>query len=107
MKYKIFLLKDAEEDLFEIYTYVAMHDTPNKAINLIDNIEATFNQLSEFPKRGHIPAELEMVSVYDYLEIRYKPYRIIYEIVESNVFIHCILDGRRDLPELLYERLLR
>jgi len=34
-------------------------------------------------------------------------YRIIYEVVESNVFVHCVLDGRRSLQELLEMRLLK
>jgi toxin ParE1/3/4 len=40
-------------------------------------------------------------------EIHFKPYRIIYQIVESDVYIHAVLDGRRDLQELLEIRLLR
>ena len=57
--------------------------------------------------RGHIPPELERVGVYEYREIYFKPYRIIYQIVESDVYIHCVLDSRRDLEDLLQERLLR
>ena len=32
---------------------------------------------------------------------------IIYQLIEKNVYIHCILDGRRDLEDLLRIRLLR
>jgi len=37
----------------------------------------------------------------------FKPYRIIYQIDDPNVFIHCILDGRPDMSTLLERRLLR
>ena len=42
-----------------------------------------------------------------YREVHFKPYRIIYEIVGRKVFIHCVLDGRRAVQELLERRLLR
>ena len=31
----------------------------------------------------------------------------IYQIEGQTVFVHCVLDGRRDLQELLERRLLR
>ena len=58
-------------------------------------------------KRGHVPPELDRMSVRDYLEIHYKPYRIIYQIFGNKVFIHCVLDGRRDMEDLLQRRLIR
>ena len=63
--------------------------------------------LADNPERGRIPPELERIGVYEYLEIHVKAYRIIYQIIDNDVFIHCILDGRRDLLELLEYRILR
>ena len=107
MKYRVFILKDAEQDILELYEYVALNDALSKAKKLIEKLEEKCKSLSEYANRGHIPPELDRVSIYNYLEIHYKPYRIIYQIIDKNVFIHCILDGRRDLTELLHERLLR
>ncbi len=56
---------------------------------------------------GNVPPELERISVTGFLEIHFRPYRIIYQVIENDLFIHCILDGRRDLQTLLQERLLR
>ena len=36
-----------------------------------------------------------------------KPYRIIYRIEEDTVTVLAVLDGRRDLEDLLLERLIR
>ncbi|MFW6131795.1 MAG: type II toxin-antitoxin system RelE/ParE family toxin, partial [Candidatus Aminicenantaceae bacterium] len=58
-------------------------------------------------QRGHVPPELERIGVYSYKEIHFKPYRIICEVSESIVYIHCVLDGRRSLQELLEKRILR
>jgi toxin ParE1/3/4 len=107
MKYKVFIIADAEEDLYEIYNFVAVHDSLEKAEKLLTKLEDTCNSLSTFLKRGHIPPELDRIGVLDYREIHYKPYRIIYQIIESGVYVHCVLDGRRNLQELLDKRLLR
>ncbi|MCG8343889.1 MAG: type II toxin-antitoxin system RelE/ParE family toxin, partial [Chlorobiales bacterium] len=57
--------------------------------------------------RGHCPPELERIHVREYREIHFKPYKIIYRMHEQKVFIYGVLDGRRNLQELLIERLIR
>ncbi len=42
-----------------------------------------------------------------YREIFFKPYRIIYRVVEDNVYVMVIADGRRDMRALLERRLLQ
>lgn len=107
MKYKVHIISDAEEDIVDIFTYVSLNDTEEKAKYLLDKLETTCLSLKEYPKRGHVPSELERIGVYNYREIHFKPYRIIYEIGEREVFVHSVLDGRRSLQELLERRLLR
>ena len=107
MKYKVYIISNAEEDVLDIYRHVSLHDTEEKAKYLLDKIENTCLSLEESPKRGHVPPELEQIGVYNYREVHFKPYRIIYEIGESEVFIHCVLDEKRSLQELLERRLLR
>ena len=53
------------------------------------------------------PAGVEKLSGQEKYRVRHGVYRIIYEISKKAVFIHCILDGRRDLQDLLERRLLR
>ena len=107
MIYEVLIISDAEEDIYEIYNYVATYDSVEKAKYLITKVKETCYSLSTFPNRGHIPPELERIGVFDYKEIHFKPYRIIYQIIESKVYVHCILDGRRDFQQLLQKRLLR
>lgn len=107
MKYKVFLISDAEEDIFDIYNYVRTHDSPGNAEILFENLQKTCLSLNSFAERGHIPPELERINVIGFLEIHFKPYRIIYQIHDKDVYIHCVLDGRRELQELLQQRLLR
>lgn len=107
MNYKIYIIADAEEDIISIYKYVAINDSVQKAEILLKSIEERISNLSELANRGHIPPELERVGVYEYREIHFKPYRIIYQIIDYNIYVHCVLDSRRELEDLLQERLLR
>jgi toxin ParE1/3/4 len=107
MTYKIFIVSYAEEDILEIFNYVANIDTPIKAYKLLSEVEKTIESLSDFPERGNYPPELERIGIFDFRGIRYKPYRILYRVIGTDVYIHCVLDGRRNLDELLENRLLR
>lgn len=107
MKYKVNLSFSAEEDLFEIYQYAFFNDSAEKAEKLYLKLYEKCIALQEYPTRGHIPSELLLIGIDDFLEITYKPYRIIYQVIDKAVFIHCILDGRRDMQKLLQERLMR
>ena len=79
----------------------------DEAKKLLKNLERTYANLEKLPERGHIPEELRGTGIKRFLEIHYKPYRIIYEIIDNIVYLHCVLDGRRNMQELLSNRLLR
>ena len=107
MKFSVLLVEDAGKDLWEIYLYVAQNDSVEKADRLLDNLERAILKLETTPKRGQFPPKLERIGVREYREIFFKPYRIIYQVIRSEVFVHCVLDGRRDLQDLLQRRVLR
>jgi len=54
-----------------------------------------------------VPPELERVGVFEFREVHFKPYRILDEVVGARVYVHAILDRRRDLQDLLARRVLR
>ena len=99
MRYEIHIDDVAFEDLYAIGRYVAER--------LLDNIQKAMASLETMPARGSYPPELQRLGIVDFREIFFKPYRIIYEIRAKSVFIHAVLDGRRDMQDLLQERLLR
>jgi toxin ParE1/3/4 len=86
---------------------VTLRDSAEKAAKLSQNIEQVILSLETSPLRGHYPPELERLGVREYREVFFKPYRILYEVAGGSVFIHCVLDGRRDLRDILQQRLLR
>ena len=59
------------------------------------------------PKRGRIVPELAAVGVHGCRELLPSPWRIIYRISEDMVYVLAVVDGRRNLGDLLLERFLR
>ena len=103
----VLLTNDAARDLEELHGYIARRDAPGKANRVLDRIEKALAGLSESPRRGVYPKELLALGIREYREIFFKPYRIVYRIVENKVYVLLIADGRRDMQTLLQRRLLQ
>ena len=107
MKYQIHLTGDVEQDILELFDFISNSDSGEKAYYVYKNIKDKCFSLEYFPDKGHFPPELERIGITEYREIHFKLFRIIYQVSGNNVFIYCVLDGRRDLQELLERRLIR
>ena len=106
-KYQVIITSEAEEDILDIYDYIAKKDTLQNAEYVLDNLESLILSLEESPERGHYPPELSIQGIKEFKEIIFKPYRAIYEIIGSKVIVHLCVDGRRDMKALLERRLIR
>ncbi|MEW8357377.1 MAG: type II toxin-antitoxin system RelE/ParE family toxin [Candidatus Thiodiazotropha sp.] len=106
-RHRVRVSEEAEQDLIDIYRYVAIHDSVEKAAYLLEQLEPLFSSLAELPMRSHIPPELDRIGVTNYREVHFKPYRVIYEVIGQDVFVHCIQNERRDMQSLLERRLVR
>lgn len=106
MRYEVILTEDANFDLEEIYNYIAIHDAPSKANFVLDSMEDAIKTLTTFPERGSYPGELLDLGIREYRQIFFKPYRVIYRIIGSIVYVQLISDGRREMVSLLARRLL-
>jgi toxin ParE1/3/4 len=106
MTYSVIMLPEARDDLIEIFRYVAGHDSVSKADVLLNRLEEKCNSLHTAPERGHQVNELKRVHVEGFREIHFKPYRIVYQVFDTKVFVHAVLDGRRELQEFLERRIL-
>ena len=106
MPLAVFLTDDAAGDLDELYDDIALNDAPGKADYVLEQIEKAFSSLSESPERGAYPKELLPLGIREYREILFKPYRIIYRVLDKNITVLLIVDGRRDMQALLERRLL-
>ncbi|MFP4257162.1 MAG: type II toxin-antitoxin system RelE/ParE family toxin [Desulfobacterales bacterium] len=107
MSFEVMLTHDSARDLEEIYNYIAANDMPARADHVIEKIQQVFTGLSEFPQQGAFPKELLKIGIREYREVFFKPYRIIYRIINSRVYVMLIVDGRRDIQAVLQRRLLQ
>lgn len=104
--YELLLTEGAEQDLEGIYNYLAEFDSPLKADRLLDQLLQVVEDLAYFPERGSFPKELAALGIREYRQVFFKPYRLIYRIINQQVIIYLIVDGRRDMQSLLARRLL-
>ncbi len=79
MKYRVLVVAEAEDDIFDTYGYVLSADGHDRAAHVLGQLRKTCQSLTNMPRRGHRPPELERIGVRDYLEIHFKPYRVIYQ----------------------------
>ena len=107
MPFMVQLTADAAHDLEEICDYIDRHEAPGRANHVLEQIERSFNRLSEHPHCGHHPRELLDVGIREYREVFFKPCRIIYRVMEDDVHVLVIADRRRDMRTLLERRLLQ
>ena len=105
MDFTVKFTSSARRDLRELHTYIATNDSRENADYVAQEIVRTALTLRDFPKRGAHPPEMLARGNRDYRQILFKPYRIIYRIRASTVFVGVIADGRRDMASLLSRRL--
>ena len=105
-RFRVEWTEAASRDLAEIIKFIA-RDSPINAMKVYKRIRKRANTLRTFPGRGHIVPELAELEVVTYRELSVPPYRILYRIEKAVVFVQAALDGRRDIRQLLSERLLR
>ena len=105
-KYRVLLTHGAEQDMESIYDYIAEFDDPAKADHVLDTLMVTAEKLAVMPERGSYPKELVGLGIKEYRQVFFKPYRLIYRVMDADVVVYVIADGRRDMQSLLTRRLL-
>lgn len=109
-KFQVLLTAGAEQDLEAIYDYIAEFDSVVSAQYVLDQLMGVVEKLSKFPERGSYPKELASLGIKEYRQVSFKPWRVIYRVIESKargqVVIYLIVDGRRDMQSVLARRLL-
>ncbi len=105
MNYRVQVSDDALRDLADLYDWIADHDSPAKADYVLRRLTETVEGIAMLPHRGSRPRELPPGLQGEYRQVFFKPYRLIYEVVGTDVLVHLVADGRRNLQSLLLQRL--
>jgi len=96
----------AENDLISIVEYIAA-DSPSKPSEIFETIGKKASNLYTFPERGRVVPELRDQGITQYRELIIAPWRIIYRISEKRVYVLSVLDSRRNVEDILLQRLIR
>ncbi len=96
----------AERDLREIILFIA-DNNPDNARRVLERLQELAGDLSLFPERGRIVPELRCQNIYSYREIVVSPWRMIYRLAENRVDVLAVIDSRRNVEDLILDRLLR
>lgn len=106
MRYRVELTASAERDLAELHSWIAEHDSSERAGRWLDRVSEVVASLETAPERGTIPIELRELGIRAYRQVYFKPYRVVYQVRGQVVVVFLIADGRRDLASILAWRLL-
>lgn len=87
--------------------YIAAQDGLDAAVALHERVRSRTLTLTTHPRRCRIVPELRSLGVMEYRELIIAPYRAFFRIEERRVGIIGVLDGRRELEEMLIQRALR
>jgi toxin ParE1/3/4 len=96
----------AQRDLDQIIEYLVDQDSIDAAVDLHDKILARIETLVLHPHRCRIPPELRKLGITEYRELIIPPYSVFIRIRGRWVGIVGVLDRRRDLEEVLLQRVL-
>ncbi|QET04383.1 type II toxin-antitoxin system RelE/ParE family toxin [Cupriavidus pauculus] len=69
-------------------------------------IQASIQRIREFPECGPVADELSTLTAERFREVQSGKNRIIYEVRDDTIYVHLIVDRRRDLTSLLQRILL-
>jgi len=103
--YKIEWAGVAENDLKGIVEYIAK-DSPVNALKILKKIKQKASSLYALPERGRIVPELQEQGIMIYRELIIPPWRIIYRISETKIYVLSVLDGRQNVEDILLKRLI-
>ena len=104
-KYTVKWTDIAKKDLTGIIEYIA-EDNKTNAKNILKKIRKKADDLKTFPHRGKIPPEFKYHNMEHYREIIYDPWRIFYIIENDSVYIISVIDGRRNVEDILLHRFM-
>jgi len=105
-RYRVIWARAASEDLADLVAFIAA-DSPINARRLLQRLRDKASALDVAPERGRIVPELGKFGIRAFREIIVRPYRLVYRLAEGRVSVVAVFDGRRDLEDVLLERLVR
>jgi addiction module RelE/StbE family toxin len=105
-QYRVIWSPSARDDLDGIADFIGQ-DSPDVAVNLVNEIHQRAASLCAMPLRGRIVPELKELPITSYRELVHRLWRIVYEVRGDEVKVLAVLDARRDFIQAFQDRLTR
>jgi toxin ParE1/3/4 len=95
------LTTPARRDYTDILHYLLQEASASVALKIEGELRDAFRLLAANPNLGHKRQDLTDEVV---LFFKVSPYLVVYEVRESDVLIHAVVHGARDVSAMLGER---
>ena len=82
-------------------------DSPSAVLRFVDRVDEAVTRLVSQPRLGRVVPELERHNIGRYRELVIAPWRLFYRIDPGQVYVLAVIDGRRNVEDILLRRLLR
>ena len=106
MKHEIIWSKDAADELFEIISYIKYNTGKITAEKIYSKIMNEVKRVSENPAARKIAPLLKEVGINYIHQSNIDPWIIFYRAEKNRMEIISIIDGRRNLEEILYRKMV-
>ena len=103
--YQVFWTQTAQQDLKNIIAYIAT-DSETQARRVYLAIKQKADKLRQMPLQGRIVPELQYYGILTYRELISLPWRIVYKTDENKVWVLAVIDGRRNVEDILLDRFI-
>jgi toxin ParE1/3/4 len=103
-RFKVVWSEAATFDLVRLASWAAT-DSPTDATALLSRLRRRADSLATAPTRGRIVPELAFFGISTLREVVERPYRIVYRLTGRTVEVLGLFDARRELEDVLLERL--
>jgi plasmid stabilization system protein ParE len=104
--FRVLWTETATRDLESLISYIA-GEAPINAGTVLGRLQSRAESLTRVPEGGRLVPELLRHGLAIWRELIVKPYRILYRIEGQTVYALAVLYSRRDLEDVLLERLVR
>ncbi len=104
-EFKVAWAGAAVQDLDNIIAFIAQ-DSPSNAKKILAKIKKTVDDLYHSPHRGRFVPELQDQGILLYRELVIPPWRVLYRVSDSTVYVLSIFDSRQNIEDILLKKLL-
>jgi toxin ParE1/3/4 len=106
MKYKTNWSEDAGEEFIEIISWYRQNIGKSTAKRIYSKINSQIMRLKDMPEIGKPVQILKDIGINDYRQIVQDNWILYYKVEGNNINIISIIDGRRNLEEILYKKVI-